>query len=535
MQQTARVLLRVRSWFQVRSWLRLGFFAVVVGVLSMLGNSPAAFAQDANLLRDGGFEGTYSSRSRTDLNIPTDWSIWVGETPHTEAWMNLPPVGYPHNGPDPAPHGNARSLNLNKGYATFTAAVYQQVGVPNGSNVSASAYAFLRTCDIPDGSDRCESSPDSNAYTRIGIDPNGGTNPFDSDVVWSSNAAPHESWGQMNVSATATGETVTLFLYATQQWPKELNNLYWDDASLSIGGSGGVAAAAPGAPTPQPTSAAPADAPPVSAQGEQSDGSIVHVVVAGDTMDSIAFAYDVTRADLMTLNNISDPRIIQIGQRIIVRGADPTPEVTSEATAELTEGAVAATSQPPEAVRFAPPAPVISVASGEVAYPIDPENSSASVCVSFFEDANGNRLQDGGESALAGGNVLLTLDGAPAGSHESESLPDPYCFDGLASGNYAVSAAAPSGYGLTTPNQLQVQAYPGAQINVAFGAAEGIEAVVVPSADEGGIVNTTSAAETATSAPNSSGLPDNIGLIVFGAAGVVLVAGMGITLMMRRR
>lgn len=520
MQQAARMLLPLR---QCR-WLRIGVFAVVVGLLSTL-----AAAQEANLLRDGGFEGTYSSRGRSDLNIPLDWSIWVGETPHTEAWMNLPPVGFPHNGPDPAPHGNARSQNLNKGYATFTAALYQQVSVPNGSNVTGSAWAFIRTCDIPAGAETCTSSPESNAYTRVGIDPNGGTNPFDSDVVWSSNAAPHDTWEQMTVSATATGETVTLFLYATQQWPKQLNNVYWDDASLSIGGSGGVAASAPGAPTPQPSSA---QAPASNAEGEQSDGSITHTVVAGETLDSIAFSYGVTRADLLALNNISDPRIIQIGQQIVVRAPDPTPEPPAEATSEATSDM---TAEPPAAVRDAAPAPVISAASGGAVSPIDPAAADAVICVTFFEDVNGNRLQDGSEGSLAGGDILLTLDGTPEGQHVSDDSPEPFCFSNLSSGSYTAQAAPPDGYGMTTPNLLRVQVYPSAQIDLAFGAAEGVQAISVPPADEGGNVSDTNGAETDTRAQNPNTLPDNIGLIVFGVAGVVLVAGMGATLLMRRR
>ena len=116
----------------------------------------------------------------------------------------------------------------------------------------------------------------------------------------------------------------------------QLNNTYWDDASLSVGGSGGVAAAQPGAPTPQPTSAA--AVPFVNAQGQRADGSVVHTVEAGDTLDSIAFAYGVTRADLLALNNIADPRIIQIGQQIIVKAA-PTP--TEAPTTESSDAASA--------------------------------------------------------------------------------------------------------------------------------------------------------------------------------------------------
>ncbi|MCC6805349.1 MAG: LysM peptidoglycan-binding domain-containing protein [Anaerolineae bacterium] len=505
---------------------RLAVIAVLVSLLSHM-----VRAQDASLLRDGGFEGQYTNRGRADLTIPADWSIWIGESPHTEDWMNLPPVAFPHNGPNPAPHGGARSLNLNKGYATFTAAVYQQVSVPEGSNVTASAWAFLRTCDIPDGADNCTSSGDSNAFTRIGVDPNGGTNPFDADVVWSANAAPHESWGQMTVSATATGGTVTLFLYSTQQWPSELNGVYWDDAALSVGGTGGVAASAPGAATPQPTTAS--VAPPVNAQGERADGSIVHIVEAGDTLDSIAFAYGVTRADLLALNNIADPRIIQIGQEIIVKAAPtPTPTNTREGATEEPTPDPNATPVPPAYIRDAAPAPVISSASGDVVYPIDVTDGSASICVLLFEDGNQNRIQDVGEDSLVGGEILLT-SGAPSGAHTTDDSSDPFCFEGLAAGSYLVAAAAPDGYGLTTPDQLRVQADAGAQVVVAFGAAEGVEPVEPPPTDSSG--NVAPAQDDADTRATGSPAGDNIGLVVFGAAGLVLVAGLGVSLLLRRR
>jgi hypothetical protein len=208
---------------------------------------------------------------------------------------------------------------------------------------------------------------------------------------------------------------------------------------------------------------------------------------------------------------------------------------------------------------------VISASSGDVVFPIDPANIPTSVCVTLFEDANQNRLQDGNEGTLAGGSITLSLDGDPIADTQSrEATPEataeatadatteataeaateasadtgtqanPLCVDDLASGLYVVEAVAPEGYGLTTPALLRVQVDTGAQVNVAFGAAEGVEPLVAPPADEGGIVNTTAEQETDTRAPDN-GLPDNIGLIVFGVAGVVLVAGMGITLLMRRR
>ena len=45
--------------------------------------------------------------------------------------------------------------------------------------------------------------------------------------------------GQAVVSATSAGGTVTMFVYVTQAWPADLNRVWFDDASLSVGGAGG--------------------------------------------------------------------------------------------------------------------------------------------------------------------------------------------------------------------------------------------------------------------------------------------------------
>jgi hypothetical protein len=134
---------------------------------------------------------------------------------------------------------------------------------------------------------------------------------------------------------------------------------------------------------------------------------------------------------------------------------------------------------------------------------------------------------------LPGGTIVMTFNGTPVGDHATDDQPDPFCFSDLAAGNYVVGASAPSGYGLTTPDQLRVQAYAGAQVELAFGAAQGVETVVLPPADESGIVTTENTAQPDTR--SSSPLTRNIGLLVFAAAGVVLVVGMGITVFMRRR
>ncbi|MDX2163621.1 MAG: LysM peptidoglycan-binding domain-containing protein [bacterium] len=291
---------------------------VLVGAL--LSAAPTA-AQSANVLNDPGFEGEYTNRGRSDLNTPAAWSLTVIESPRTQDWMNLVPVGFPHNGPGPDPHGGARAQNFNRGYATFTVALYQTVAATSGSNVTASAWAQIKTCNVPANADNCASSSESGAYTRVGIDPNGGTNVYDSDIVWSANAAPHDTWLQMTTTATATGSAVTIFLFGTQNLPTQLNKLYWDDAYLGGGGVGG-AAAAPGVPAAPPPTPVPAFVPFVVPQNQRADGSIVHIVGPGDTMDSIAFAYGMTRDEVLALNpNIRDARYILQGQEVIIQAA----------------------------------------------------------------------------------------------------------------------------------------------------------------------------------------------------------------------
>lgn len=499
-------------------------FLIMVLLLAAL---PAA-AQD-NLLQDGGLESQYTSRARPDLNIPSAWNIWIGETPRLQDWQNLPPFASAHTEGDPAPYGGSTALMIQRGYATFTAAVYQQVSVTDGAALQASAWAYLQTCDPADGAQTCESNPDSGAEVRVGIDPTGGTNPFDSDVVWSNTANPHNTWEELTVRATAAGENVTVFLYATQVWPKAINAVYWDDARLSP---------ASDAPPAEQQPAAPTEAPPENAGGG-GDGSIRYVVQAGDTLDGIAFAHGITRAELMEYNNIADPRIVVLGQELIIRPPDPTPTPSPSPTLSADQIATMTAMPTPTrsiapAVREAAPAPVVG---GETS-PLDPSNAAASLCVLMFNDVNGNRLQETGETVVSGGAIVVeTADGTPAGAHTT-TASDPHCFNDLTPGTYSVSATPPDGYGLTSPGSLTTRLTAGVEITVLFGVAEGVEAVVVPTPD--GDLNMISApadvdADPLTTQTEADPLRDNLGLIVLGAAGVVLIAGIGLSLMQRRR
>lgn len=331
-------------------------------VLLLVGGLNAATlnAQATNLLQQGGFEDGYTGRSipqgadvaAGSINVPSAWGFWVTQVPRTESWMNLVPTVFPHNGPNPNPHGGSRALNMTRDGSTFTTAVFQQVAVTAGTNVRGSAWAFLKTCK-PNPTD-CSSEPSSGARVRVGIDPAGGTDPTNAAIIWSAFITPHNAWQQATVDATATGGTVTIFLYSTQNFPASgggltFNRVYWDDAELIVGGAGGVGAV-PGAtavpPTPTPIPFVPFVAP----QSARPDGSIVHVVQDGDTIASIAFAYGVSVEEILALNpTIGGGRFIFPGQEILVKGPSENPPTA-------TPGAVAAQPTTDPNASGAPPA-----------------------------------------------------------------------------------------------------------------------------------------------------------------------------------
>ena len=566
-------------------------------LLSIAGMTTPAIAQSGNLLEDPGFE--YSGVWKTVVDARADegtffsvapaWNGWYTESPRTEDWMNRIPNGYPHteNGAR-FTHGGNRSQELNRGSATFTAGVYQTVTVTEGDNVIGSAWVRMNL-DLNSG---------IVAQARVGIDTNGGTSPYDSDIVWSPWAQNvlDINFRQLTVNATATGTQVTIWLFATQNLPSDPNGVYWDDASLTIGGSGGVPTNPEGTPgTAVPTAVPPpAVAPFVNAQGARDDGSIVHVVITGDTLAAISVAYGVSMEEILELNGLSSGRFLSVGQELIIREAgddasggsddneepndedepddtqspsateevddddepdatatestddDDEPEATATENVDDDEPDAVATEAPdddedeptvePSATTVpatSTPAPTAPVAVADNSDQVDPADTLGSVCVTLFEDTDVDRIQDETEFFLADGTINLTQDGQLIASHDTDGVSDPFCFDALDSGAYVAVATAPDGYGLTTVQQIPVNVLPGSSINLNFGAVEGLEQVAPPPDNQGADLGDETVPEEESDSTEQ--LLQISGLIVFGLAGLTLVAGLGMSIFMRRR
>lgn len=439
----------------------VGLAAVLVAV-----GLPAA-AQDGNLLVNGSMEGGYSAQDGIpQLQMPNGWRAWWIEGGAAD-WANLRPewsnssasAGYAER----VMSGDL-AMRYFKGWATFTAGAYQTVGgITPGTNLEFTAWGHSWSClrweecseARPGLPPRVWSTNEaSRVRMRIGIDPTGGTDPFSGNVVWSPTAAALDQYVQFRVTATAQADRVTVFLYATQDYPAENQDAYWDDAVLRVAGAGGAPAGGEAAPAGGVGVAVIPTYPP------RDDGRIIHTVRSGETLGGIAYAYGLPNAQAVRdLNNLTGD-IIYAGQELLVG------QVEGVASAEATETAAPGGSQGADLHAEAEEAEATRVAAAA--------STTGSVCVEVFEDANQNRTFDASERLLGGTNVSLKREAEKLASYRTDGVSEPYCFAELEPGDYMVEVEPPRAYGATTDAQLPVRVEVGAPQQVAFGLARGV-------------------------------------------------------------
>src|SRR5207248_6206956 len=68
----------------------------------------------------------------------------------------------------------------------------------------------------------------------VGIDPDGGTDPFDPRVVWSTADATMDRFAQLSVAAQARGDRATVFVRTQPDWATKHNDVLLDDAELVV-------------------------------------------------------------------------------------------------------------------------------------------------------------------------------------------------------------------------------------------------------------------------------------------------------------
>ncbi|MEA3459554.1 MAG: hypothetical protein U9R11_02595, partial [Chloroflexota bacterium] len=97
-----------------------------------------------------------------------------------------------------------------------------------------------------------------------------------------------------------------------------------------------------------------------------------------------------------------------------------------------------------------------------------PTPETGSICVSAYDDLNGDGLRSPDEESLTGAVITVANVRHVVGVHTTEGGV-PFCFNGLLPGNYFVSELNPPGYESTTVDKWGVALLPGASIGVEFG------------------------------------------------------------------
>ncbi|MBN1876763.1 MAG: LysM peptidoglycan-binding domain-containing protein [Anaerolineae bacterium] len=441
-----------------------------------------------NLLVNPGFEGI----GRSIDNGSPNYSNWTRDTftgvPYGEIFTPQGWVTWWQEGdfkrpeckviPNEAPF-NVEPYRVYDGYYSgmcFTffgkqnAGYYQVVqNLSPGALVEGSFYAHAWACGEDSNGAKSCGEPYS-FYFQVGIDPNGGTDPFSGNIVWSAPAYHYDEFGYVGpVQATVGGSgVVTFFMRAYGKWQLKHNDAYWDNASLVLKTQGEAPTATP--PPPPPTSeVAEVPSAPQYTPTPLPDGTIVHIVESGDTLFGIAITYGVDLDELRRLNagTLGPNDLLSIGQEIVISGkaaaVNPTatPVAAAETPAVTQEPAASGTQQPGgEATP--------SSTGGEI--PGAPQAGTASLCVLAFNDRSNDMFRQADtEELLPNAQLNLVGTGGPAGNYTTNGMSEPYCFQDLQPGTYILRHTAPEGYKMTDGGQWNVPLNAGQVTNIELG------------------------------------------------------------------
>jgi LysM repeat protein len=324
--------------------------------------SVPAVQEGANLLVNPGFESPFAKQCCQPVpdypaNTPIDevqvaagWLGWWlqpdSDANHPSSCDNRPGCQVTWHRPEwreancGAPCADrVRSGGNAQKYFTFfsvhDAGMYQRVGgIAPGARVRFSVYMQGWSTNSNYGL----SEGQQTMGMRIGIDPFGGTNPFSSSIQWTAVNDVYDTWGFYAIEAVAQGNAVTVFTRSAPHYALQHNDIYIDDASLVVVGTGSVA-------NPNPAPGATAAAPPPQATGFR------YVVIPGDNYYRIGRKFGVTPAAILAVNPNATPNLLRVGQVLIIPGVTSGP---APATAVPGPGPA------PTATTLAPPANAIS-------------------------------------------------------------------------------------------------------------------------------------------------------------------------------
>jgi len=454
-----------------------------VGLIAATAGDQPAWAQGGNLLQNPGFEGGFYTFNPADYTwlalyasqredcrnsdgqylqcntaqVPVSWiPWWISQSEEDPDWKNRMPEYKPATAPFlNRIHSGSAAAQYFTFHSTHTAGLLQVVDVPQNASVRFSIWGQAWSS----ASDTDYSDFPTPVNMRIGIDPTGGTNPYNPAIVWSDYKQPYDSYQQFVVEAQAQGTQVTVFTISSPDEARKHNDVYWDDAELVVigqapppaddgntgdtgdttGDAGGTAAEAP----PPSSSIGPTSTP-------DAEGVIYAEVQSGDSFWSIAARHGLTLDEIYELNDAGEGDFVQVGQMLIVGYAEPSSAeeeeteteaagegVTSAEDAAEAEAALATEEEP-----AATPTPVLPTPT--------PEPRGGEICLKAFVDANQNGQHDVGERLKSAVAFTISNGEAVVSNYVTDGASEPYCITGLDPGNYQVTRSTTEGEVLTT-------------------------------------------------------------------------------------
>lgn len=451
----------------------------------------AAPLHQNNLLSNPDFEGAFSTTAYT--NTPDGWTAWWQD----DDTFDRPTFNASEGAPDRLKSG-VRAASYWSQFTRYNAGLWQRVNAANGTVYRFTAWG-QSVCKVPSGANPAL------ARMQIGIDPTGGDNPFSGNIVWSGVLNPMGSYQQFTVETAAKSDKISVFLRASNDWPVDQCDSYWDATGLTAVGQ---ASAPTGAPTSAPsgsttggssTGGSSCNVPigSIPKATPQPDGSIIHTVQRCETLYGLEVTYGIPIAEIRSLNNLTEGSVIHPGDQLLIQGptqqAQPTAAPATQEpqpTQEATQVAETDGDQPPVEE--------------------EPVATTGTICVRSYNDVNANGLREPEEPMQAGVTFAVSDGANTVGTYTTSDSPEAYCFTELAAGTYTVSWVADN-YTPTTDQTWVANISGGSTATHEFGIAAGD----LP------------AMEGEEGASSGGGLP-RIVTAVIGAVGVIFfLAGLG--------
>jgi LysM repeat protein len=482
------------------AWIGLVVVMAAAFCAAPLATSAAPLAQSENLLKNPGMELPY-----TKNKWPDGWINWYQAidkpTDASALQYALPPNYNAETLTAVLIHGGEAAAHFGRQFDPWNGGLTQSVAVPANAQVRFCAWSRLYAQNTDFG--KGEPSVNTiNGHSRVGISPNGAAAWSTPGIVWSGEANPHDVWQQICVTTTAGPQgQVSVFTSNDYRGFGAIHlDAWWDDAELIVLGI---------APTVQPTVAASAAQPTTVAQPQPTalppvtnpDGSIIHTIVAGDTLFGLSFQYNVALDNILTLNNLTKDSLLSLGQKIIIKSGTGTTSAQPTATPQPTAPALPTVAAGQPAQPTLPPTAV----SGQ------PAANAAKLCVRAYNDANNDGLLTEGEEPVADVQfAVANSQGVQVASYTSDASGQEHCFIDLPPGSYTVAVQPAPGTVATSDKRWGVALTGDLPVPINFGSRSDANA------------SATSTPSTTSSGAGLSGLLGGaIGLILLLVAGVL--------------